>query len=129
MNTTLTEEQVPLVNALRSTIDSIPGSRKCLPSFISWLLLKNVLQNTSVKVGAHLYSCLKALHRRGFTSDAHRTVANMSSSGTSERRQYFGETYEIVNRKSPAALEAGPNRLSASVKNWKKTKPAAPRKW
>ena len=36
--------------------------------------------------------------------------------GHSERRQYFGETDESVNRKTKAALEAGLNPLSASAK-------------
>ena len=44
--------------------------------------------------------------------------------GHSERRQYFAETDEIVNKKLHTALKHGVSPSSASAKFWKSAKPA-----
>ena len=42
--------------------------------------------------------------------------------GHSERRQYFNETEEIVNKKVQAALKVGLKPIFASGKGWRKTR-------
>lgn len=108
MNTTL-GQAIALVKEVRDKLDKIQGVDKVLcPPFISLAAIKELLQNTSIGSGAqNMYSEEKG----AFTGEvAPNMVADLCQYvilGHSERRQYFGETDALINKKVQAALKAG----------------------
>jgi triosephosphate isomerase len=58
---------------------------------------------------AELYSgTRRRVHRRGLAGDGQGSRRHLRDRGPPERRRLFGETDAIVNRKTPAAIGAGP---------------------
>lgn len=108
MNTTL-GQAVSLVKEMRDKLDKIQGADKVLcPPFISLAAIKELLQGTSIGLGAqNMYFEEKG----AFTGEvAPNMVADLCQYvilGHSERRQYFGETDDMINKKVQAALKAG----------------------
>jgi len=108
MNTTL-NQAISLVKEMRDKLDKIRGVDKVLcPPFISLAAVKELLQSTSVGLGAqNMYFEEKG----AFTGEvAPNMVADLCQYvilGHSERRQYFGETDALINKKVQAALKAG----------------------
>jgi triosephosphate isomerase len=108
MNTTV-NEAVALVKEMRQGLDDIKGVEKVLcPPFISLSAVKDLIKGTSIKLGAqNLY-----FEERGaFTGEVSplmlAELCEFVIIGHSERRQYFNETNEIVNKKIKSALRAG----------------------
>ena len=108
MNTTLSQA-VSLVKEMRDKLDKIQGVEKVLcPPFISLAAIKELVHSTSIGLGAqNMYFEEKG----AFTGEV---APNMVSDlcqyvilGHSERRQYFGETDALINKKVQAALKAG----------------------
>jgi len=80
-----------------------------IPPFIALHPLGDALKNTSVKLGAQ---DLFWEEKGAFTGEIAPSMlvdagCAYAVIGHSERRQYFGETYQIVNKKVQAALQAG----------------------
>lgn len=103
------QEAVELVEAIKgplSEIDSV-DSGVC-PSFVALPAVAGVLEGTGIKVGAQNMFWEE---QGAFTGEVSPLmlagIADMVVIGHSERRQYFGETDETVNKKIKAALTHG----------------------
>ena len=108
MNTTLAEASV-LVREMKEGLERITGVEKVLcPPFISLSLVKEHLQGSSIKVGAQNMHFEQHGAYTGEISPLMLCgICEYVILGHSERRQYFDESNDIVNRKIKAALDAG----------------------
>jgi len=108
MNTTITEA-VQLTTQLRSLIDGILGIEKVVcPPFVSISSVKEVLKNSSISIGAqNMYFQEKGAFTGEVSPLMLKELCDYVILGHSERRQLFGETSEIVNRKLQTALKFG----------------------
>ncbi|MEK7693517.1 MAG: triose-phosphate isomerase [Chloroflexota bacterium] len=106
---TLREEALSLARALRERADGIAGVEKVVcPPFVFLHDVKQALAGSTIAVGAqNAYWEEKG----AFTGEV--SIAQVAEAakyviiGHSERRQYFGETDETVNRRVKAALAHG----------------------
>ena len=108
MNTTVSEA-VDLVNAMRGELDKIDNVEKAIcPPFVSLAAVKELIKGSSIKLGAqNLYCEEKGAYTGEISPLLLAELCEMVIIGHSERRQYFDETGEIVNKKIAAALKAG----------------------
>ncbi|MDO8579190.1 MAG: triose-phosphate isomerase, partial [Dehalococcoidales bacterium] len=108
MNTTL-DEAVKLVGTMRPPLDSIKGVEKAVcPPFISLAAVKDLVKGSSIKLGAqNLYFEEKGAYTGEVSPLMLAGLCEYVIIGHSERRGYFGETDQIVNKKLQAALKAG----------------------
>ncbi len=108
MNATVSEAKT-LVTGVLNGLDSITGVEKVLcPPFTALAAIKEMLADTSVRLGAqNLYFEEKGAYTGEISPLMLAELCEFVIIGHSERRQYFGETDETVNRKITAALEAG----------------------
>jgi triosephosphate isomerase len=106
---TLRSEAVSLARVLRESIDAVAGVEKVVcPPFPYLLDVRGALEGSTIGVGAqHLYWEEKG----AFTGEV--SVAQVADCadyviiGHSERRQFFAETDDTVNRRVKAALAHG----------------------
>ncbi len=108
MNTT-TSEAVELVKAMRSELEGAGDIEKVIcPPYVSLAPVGGLLKGGSVKLGAqNLYFAEKGAYTGEISPGMVAELCEFVIVGHSERRQYFNETGEIVNRKVAAALKAG----------------------
>lgn len=108
MNTTINEAK-KLVADLRPALDKITGVEKAVcPPFISLSRVKEILEGSSIKTGAqNLYFEEKGAYTGEISPVMLSGLCEYVIIGHSERRQYFNETGDIVNKKIKAALRAG----------------------
>lgn len=106
MNTTV-KEAVELVRAMQSGLDAIKGVEKVLcPPFISLVSVKGLIERSSVKLGAqNVFFAEKGAYTGEISPLMLADLCEYVIIGHSERRQYFGETGEIINKKVKAALK------------------------
>ena len=108
MNTTV-DEAVVLVKDMLSELNAISNIDRVLcPPFISLQQVSEIVNDTSVAVGAqNMYF----KERGAFTGEISplmlKGLCKYVILGHSERRQFFGETDDIVNEKLKAALTIG----------------------
>ncbi len=106
MNTTVVEAE-KLVCDMLDRLDRIEGVEKvlCLP-FVSLVTIRELLKGSSIKLGAqNMWFETKGAYTGEISPLMLRELCEFVILGHSERRRYFGETDEIVNRKIKAALE------------------------
>jgi len=105
MNTTATEAE-QLVLEMLEKLDSIEGVEKVLcPPFVSLVAVSMMLQDSSIKLGAqNMYFETEGAYTGETSPLMLSELCEFVILGHSERRWYFGETDEIVNKKVKAAL-------------------------
>jgi len=106
MNTTL-NEAIELVNEMRQGLDHIAHVDKVIcPPFISLATVKELIKESSVKLGAqNIYFEEKGAYTGEISPSMLADLCEFVIIGHSERRQYFNETGEITNKKIRAALK------------------------
>jgi triosephosphate isomerase len=106
MNTTVAEAE-KLASSLRDSLDKIDGIEKVLcPPIISLTTLSKVLQGSSVKLGAqNMYFEARGAYTGEISPLMLKGLVEFVILGHSERRSYFAETDELVNKKVQAALD------------------------
>ncbi|MBA7633098.1 Triosephosphate isomerase [subsurface metagenome] len=108
MNTTVSQA-VKLVNEMRQGLDEIAHVDKVIcPPFISLAAVGEVIKGSSIKLGAqNVYFEEKGAYTGEISPLMLADLCEFVIIGHSERRQYFNETGEIVNKKIQAALKVG----------------------
>jgi len=105
MNTTI-EEARALMTEMLPLLDRIDGVEKVVcPPFVSLTTIGELIRGSSVKLGAqNLYFEEKGAYTGEISPLMLAGMCEFVIIGHSERRQYFNETNEIVNRKIQSAL-------------------------
>ncbi len=108
MNTTLSEA-TELVRAVQAELNQIDNIDKVIcPPFISLATVGELIKGSSIKLGAqNVYFEEKGAYTGEISPLMLADLCEFVIIGHSERRQYFNETGEIVNRKIVAALKVG----------------------
>ena len=108
MNTTL-NEAIQLVNEMRPGLDKIDGVEKVVcPPFVSLAAVKELIKESSIRLGAqNIYFEEKGAYTGEVSPLMLTELCEFVIIGHSERRQYFTETDDIVNKKIQAALNVG----------------------
>jgi triosephosphate isomerase len=108
MNTTI-EEAINLIKTMQPDLQKIQGVEKVLcPPFVSLVAARAIIKGSTVKLGAQnvFYE-----EKGAFTGEiSPLMLANLCDYviiGHSERRQYFNETNEIIDKKIKAAIKNG----------------------
>jgi triosephosphate isomerase len=106
MNTTV-EDAVKLVRSMLPGLDKVGGIEKVIcPPFVSLAAVRDLIKGSSVKLGAQnvFYE-----EKGAFTGEiSPLMLADLCEYviiGHSERRQYFSETVEMIDKKVKAALQ------------------------
>jgi triosephosphate isomerase len=108
MNTTV-EEAVTLIKTMQSSLHKIQGVEKvlCLP-FVSLVAARAIVRGSSVKLGAqNVFYEEKGAYTGEISPLMLADLCDYVIIGHSERRQHFGETDEIINKKIKAAIKVG----------------------
>lgn len=106
MHTTVPEAE-KLVLDMLDRLDRIGGVEKVLcPPFVSLVAVEMMLEGSTVKLGAqNMHFEPQGAYTGEISPIMLRDICEFVILGHSERRQYFGDTDETVNRKIKAALE------------------------
>ena len=108
MNTTVSEA-AELVGAMLAGLDRIDSIEKVLcPPFVSLDAVRKLIEGSSIKLGAqNLFYEEKGAYTGEISPPMIAGLCEFVIIGHSERRQYFNETGEVVNKKIAAALKVG----------------------
>ena len=108
MNTTVSEA-VELVHRMLGELNQIRNVEKVFcPPFISLTAVAEILEGSSIKLGAqNMYFKDRGAYTGEVSPLMLADLCEYVIIGHSERRQYFNETDEIINKKIKAALEVG----------------------
>jgi triosephosphate isomerase len=108
MNTSI-EEAINLINTMQPDLEKIKGVEKVLcPPFVSLMAARGLIKRSEVRLGAQnvFYE-----EKGAFTGEISPLMlaglCDYVIIGHSERRQYFGETNEIIDKKVKAAVKRG----------------------
>jgi triosephosphate isomerase len=108
MNTTVAEATA-LVREMLPELDRVDSVDKVIcPPFVSLAAISELLKGSSVKLGAqNLYFEEKGAYTGEISALMLAGLCQLVIIGHSERRQYFSETVELVDKKVQAALKVG----------------------
>ena len=108
MNTTVSEA-TELVKAMRAELDKIDNIDKVIcPPFVSLDAVRELIRGSSIKLGAqNIFFAEKGAYTGEISPLMIADLCEFVIIGHSERRQYFNETGEVVNKKVAAALKVG----------------------
>jgi triosephosphate isomerase len=108
MNTTLSEA-IALVKKIRPGIEQVEGVEKVIcPPFVSLAPLKGLLRESGVKLGAqNMHFEEKGAYTGEISPLMLAELCEFVIIGHSERRHYFKETDEIIDKKLRAAIKFG----------------------
>jgi triosephosphate isomerase len=108
MNTRV-EEAINLVRTMLPGLNKLRGVEKVLcPPFVSLLAVREILKGSTVRLGAqNVFYEEKGAYTGEISPLMLAGLCDYVIIGHSERRQHFGETNEIVEKKMKAALKSG----------------------
>ena len=108
LNTTVSEA-IELVNQMCERLDDIANVDKVIcPPFVSLTAVKELIKGSSIKLGAqNIYFEEKGAYTGEISPLMLAELCEFVIIGHSERRYYFNETGEVVNKKIQSALRAG----------------------
>lgn len=108
MNTNI-PEAVHLVTQMLASLNDIKGTEIAIcPPFVSLNSIKEIIKNTGIKLGSqNMYFEVKGAYTGEISPYMLRDLCDFVILGHSERRQYFFETDEIINKKIVKAIETG----------------------
>ena len=117
MNTTLTEA-IELVNKMRFELARIDNVEKVIcPPFVSLAAVRELIKGSTIELGAQdLYFAEKGAYTGEISPRMLVELCEFVIVSHSERRQYFNESIEIVEKKVKAALEEELNQSCVSAK-------------
>ncbi|GAJ11565.1 unnamed protein product, partial [marine sediment metagenome] len=106
MNTTV-GDAVKLVKTMLPELDKVSGVDKVIcPPFVSLDAVKEVIRDSTVKLGAqNVFYKEKGAFTGEVSPEMLAGLCEYVIIGHSERRQYFGDTEEIIDMKIKAAIE------------------------
>jgi len=106
MNATI-EEAVNLIKTMQPQLHKIQGVEKVLcPPFVSLANARVIVRGSSVRLGAqNMFYEDKGAYTGEVSPVMLEGLCDYVILGHSERRQYFGETDEIINKKIKAAVQ------------------------
>lgn len=108
MHTTVSEAE-SLVLEMRDKLDTIEGVEKVIcPPFVPLVAIDVIIRGTSIRLGAqNMHFESRGAYTGEISPPMLRDLCEFVILGHSERRLYFGDTDEIVNKKVKAALANG----------------------
>ena len=108
MNTTVSEA-IDLVNTIKPELNRISKVEKVLcPPFVSLYAISEIIRNTFIKLGAqNTYYVEKGAYTGEISTLMLVGLCDYVIIGHSERRQYFNENGEILNKKLKAVFKSG----------------------
>ena len=106
---TILSEATELVTVMRDALDEINNVEKIVcPPYISLAAVGEIIKGSSIKLGAqNLYYEEKGAYTGEISPLMIADLCDYVIIGHSERRQYFGDTGEVINKKLIAAMKFG----------------------
>jgi triosephosphate isomerase len=107
MNTTV-DDAVKLVKAMLPGLNKVSGVDKVVcPPFVSLAAVRDIIKASTVKLGAqNVFYKEKGAYTGEISPGMLAGLCEYVIIGHSERRQYFGDTEEIIDLKIKAAIES-----------------------